>query len=124
MAEVRPDNEEVKTIDLENIGTTDSLFTSVHGQKLMAQASNKVDELVHKKTSSTENKGLELTTNARLSRFEAEKIFANGWSNTSLDLLEALLHGDFELLLENLVLGLLLDLVVNLFSVQHIKLLI
>ncbi|CAM9902051.1 unnamed protein product [Pylaiella littoralis] len=95
MAEVRPDNEEVKTIDLENIGTDpDSLFTSVHGQKLMTQASKKVDELVHKQhpktTYSTENKGLELTTNARLSRFEAEKIFANGWSNTSLDLLEAL----------------------------------
>lgn len=36
------------------------------------------------------NEGLDLATNARLSNFEAEKIFANGWSNTSLDLLESL----------------------------------
>lgn len=36
------------------------------------------------------NKGLDITTNASLSRFEAEKTYANGWSNTSLDLLESL----------------------------------
>lgn len=51
----------------------------------MEQASVKMDKLT------TKNKGLDIETNADLSKFEKEKIFANGWTNTSLDLLESLL---------------------------------
>jgi len=81
MAEVHP--ESFQTLDIENLDkTTDELFDNVHGKGFMKQASQKVQEL--------QNKGLDLATNARLSKFEAEKIFANGWSNTSLDLLESL----------------------------------
>lgn len=74
-------------VDIERVGsTTENLFDNVHGKTLMAQASEKIGQLSRKNP----NTGLEITTNARLSRFEAEKIFANGWSNTSLDLLESL----------------------------------
>lgn len=83
MAEVHP--ESFQTLDIENLDkTTDELFDNVHGKRFMKQASQKVQEL------QTTNKGLDLATNARLSKFEAEKIFANGWSDTSLDLLESL----------------------------------
>ena len=77
--------EEFKTIDIESINNTEVLFDSVHGANFMKQASAKMEELT-----TTTNKGLDLATNARLSNFEKEKIFANGWSNTSLDLLESL----------------------------------
>lgn len=92
MAEVKPDPDtDLRTVDIENLGTTTGdIFGSVHGNKLMAQASEKIAELANTKPKPNPNTGLEITTNARLSRFEAEKIFANGWSNTSLDLLEAL----------------------------------
>ena len=87
MADIHPDPD-VKTVDIETIGsTTDNLFGEVHGRRLMQQASTKVDELTQSVTS---NKGLEIATNARLSKFEAEKTYSNGWTNTSLDLLEAL----------------------------------
>lgn len=74
MAEVKPeahvDIENAEKVEnIENLG--DNIFGGVRGNP---------------------NTGLEITTNARLSRFEAEQIFANGWSNTSLDLLEALYH--------------------------------
>ena len=85
--------EEMKTIDIENINNTEGLFDTVHGTRLMKQASEKVQELSNKPEEQfTTNKGLDLATNARLSNFEKEKIFANGWSNTSLDLLESLYH--------------------------------
>ena len=103
--------EELKTIDIENINNTEGLFDTVHGTQLMKQASEKVQELSEKaqgykeeipdlrrrknkvaEEQFTTNKGLDLATNARLSNFEKEKIFANGWSNTSLDLLESLYH--------------------------------
>lgn len=88
MAEIHP--ETFQTLDIENLDkTTDELFDNVHGKGFMKQASQKVQEL-QKKEEFTINKGLDLVTNARLSKFEAEKIFANGWSNTSLDLLESL----------------------------------
>ena len=94
MAEVLPGMEskcysdsDLREVDIERMGsTTENLFGDVHGRKLMAQASEKIGEMANKNP----NTGLEITTNARLSRFEAEKIFANGWSNTSLDLLESL----------------------------------
>lgn len=79
---------EAKTIDIENIRTTNDLFEDVHGKELMDQASKKVNGLKKHFV----NEGLELATNARLSNFEKEKIFANGWSNTSLDLLESLFN--------------------------------
>lgn len=85
--------EEFKTIDIENINNTEGLFDTVHGARLMKQASEKMEELTfngNSKEEFTTNKGLDLATNARLSNFEKEKIFANGWSNTSLDLLESL----------------------------------
>lgn len=101
MAEVFPGMEtksdpNLHEVDIERMGsTTDNLFGDVHGKKLMAQASEKIGELTRANEKSSNgnpnpNTGLEITTNARLSRFEAEKIFANGWSNTSLDLLESL----------------------------------
>ncbi len=94
MAEVLPGMEtksysdaDLEEIDVERMGsTTENLFGDVHGRKLMAQASEKIGEMSRKNP----NTGLEITTNARLSRFEAETIFANGWSDTSLDLLESL----------------------------------
>ena len=101
--------EALKTIDIENINNTEGLFDTVHGTQLMKQASEKVQELSGNSKNQeykveipdsrrrkkydeefTTNKGLDLATNARLSNFEKEKIFANGWSNTSLDLLESL----------------------------------
>lgn len=96
---IQPD--EFRTVDINRIDqTTDELFGSVHGQQLMQQASQKVQELSKNQEAKkqepedsnqyTKNKGLDLATNARLSNFEKEKIFANGWSNTSLDLLESL----------------------------------
>ena len=100
MAEVFPEMEaksysdsNLHEVDIERMGsTTENLFDNVHGKKLMAQASKKIGELTRNNegSNSNPNTGLEITTNARLSRFEAEKIFANGWSNTSLDLLESL----------------------------------
>lgn len=88
MAEVQP--ESFHTLDIENLDkSTDELFDSVHGKGFMTQASKKVQQL-RKEEEFTTNRGLDLATNARLSKFEAEKIFANGWSNTSLDLLESL----------------------------------
>lgn len=93
MAQIKPDPDtDLKVVDIENLENleTNNIFGNVHGDKLMAQASEKVAELAREKTQANPNTGLEITTNARLSRFEAEKIFANGWSNTSLDLLEAL----------------------------------
>lgn len=88
MAEIHPEIGSVQTVDIEEIAgsSTEKLFGNVHGKRLMQQASNKIEELTEK----NENTGLEITTNARLSRFEAEKTYANGWSNTSLDLLESL----------------------------------
>lgn len=94
MADIHPDPD-VEQVDIERMGsTTENLFGEVHGRRLMQQASTKVDELTksvqNKKDSVTSNKGLEIATNARLSKFEAEKTYSNGWTNTSLDLLEAL----------------------------------
>lgn len=94
MADIHPDTD-VEKVDIERMAsTTENLFGEVHGRQLMQQASTKVDELTrtvqNKKDSVTSNKGLEIATNARLSKFEAEKTYSNGWTNTSLDLLEAL----------------------------------
>ena len=36
------------------------------------------------------NEGLNLATNARLSTFQAQKVYANGWTDASLDYLESL----------------------------------
>ena len=93
MAEVQP--ETFQTLDIENMNNnTEEIFDSVHGKEFMRQASQKVQDINRTNRTNnkefTTNKGLDLATNARLSKFEAEKIFANGWSNTSLDLLESL----------------------------------
>lgn len=66
-----------------------NLFDDVHGKDFMRQASAKMDDLLP--SPPTRNRGLHIDTNARLSNFAREKIFENGWSDTSLDLLESFL---------------------------------
>lgn len=82
---------EAKSVDLEDLENCGDLFDNIHGKQFMRQASEKVQKIVSESPFTT-NKGLDLATNARLSKFEAEKTFANGWTDTSLDLLESLYH--------------------------------
>ena len=83
--------------------TAEEVFEKVHGSKLMDQASVKIEELRSKskepkqeqemgpKEDSRKNtQGLDVITNARMSFMDRQKVFAGGWNESSLDLLEAL----------------------------------
>lgn len=90
--------EEIETVDVENFDFTNDMYRKEYGSATIDDAHARVERIKHGlKTDPGQpsvafvNKGLEVATNARLSHFEKEKIYANEWTNSSLDVLEAVL---------------------------------
>ena len=89
--------EKVETVhDVENFDFTNDLYRKTYGSATIDDAQFRVErmrgDLENRKGADTfVNKGLEVETNAQLSRFEKEKVYANEWTNTTLDLMEVIL---------------------------------
>lgn len=83
--------EEVVGVDAESFDFTNDLFRKTYGSNTMddAQARNQTKQ--RQASRGFVNEGLEVATNARLSHFEKEKVYANEWTNSCLNVIEATL---------------------------------
>lgn len=79
-------------VDVENFDFTNDLFRKTYGSATIddaqARTAKRKDNL-RQESKDFVNKGLEVATNARLSHFENEKVYANEWTNSCLDVMEA-----------------------------------
>ncbi|CAM9401048.1 unnamed protein product [Ectocarpus sp. 12 AP-2014] len=87
--------EKVETVtDVESFDFTNDLFRKTYGSATIADAQARTEKKMDRARQETKyfvNKGLEVATNARLSHFENEKVYANDWTNSCLDVMEATL---------------------------------
>ena len=88
--------EKVETVDVENFDVTNDLFRQQYGSATIDDANARTERIVEslKKKSRQPskgfvNEGLEVNTNARLSLFEKEKVYANEWTESCLNVVEA-----------------------------------
>lgn len=91
---IRQDEEKVETVaDVENFDFTNALYRKTYGSETIDGAHAHMEKLKEDLESKPTcvNKGLEVETNAQLSRFEKEKVYPNEWTNTTLDLTEKIL---------------------------------
>ncbi|CAM9156643.1 unnamed protein product [Ectocarpus sp. 12 AP-2014] len=91
---------EVETIDLEAFDSPGDIFENAYGSETMTQAKENQERLARLSALKPNggrsfrpvDPGLKVTTNARLSQFENEKIYENDWQNSVLDLMEDMLR--------------------------------
>lgn len=83
-------DDEFKTVDVESFDFTNDLYRKTYGSATTSDAQARTEKK-RKESKQFVNKGLEVATNARLSQFENEKVYANEWTNSSLDVMEATL---------------------------------
>jgi hypothetical protein len=89
--------EQVDVENLEHVSFSNPSYRENYGEATMAQAKDRAERMIEniKKGDPRQaskgyvNEGLEVATNARLSYFENEKVYANQWTNSCLNVLEA-----------------------------------
>lgn len=91
--------EKVDVIDVENFDVTNDLFRKQYGSATIDDATARTEKIVENLRKNPRqpskgfvNEGLEVSTNARLSLFEKEKVYANEWTESCLNVVEAQHH--------------------------------
>ena len=92
--------EKAETVDIESFTGTNDLFEQEYGVATMANARENQERLERmvrttkpspkkQKAVKAVDRGLKVGTNARLSYFDKEKVYANEWTESVLDLVES-----------------------------------
>lgn len=89
--------EDATAVDVESYDFKNDLFRKTYGAETsrdadtrgLDMAANNVNDHPRRPNQELVNKGLHMSTNARLSVFDREKVFPSDWTEGSLDLLES-----------------------------------
>lgn len=84
--------------DVESFDFTNDVYRKTYGSDTIEDAQTRTAKMMKDLAQTARqpstrfiNRGLEASTNAQLSRFEKEKVYANEWTNTCLDVVEKMM---------------------------------